>query len=267
MLEREHSELSRASRNKKSIFFKRTYHTGSSANELALKAKDDKFLLFGSEFKARSDNCVGRSIIEMLGVLAIIGVLTAGGIAGFTKAMRMYRSNIQKELLVQIFANAINLRSELAAMKNNVSDQITYIFDVLGLVPDGITYKYDHLYDKDGNKVDVNYGIVSWKNNNGSTSSRLEYVVRLKLQHNSAMLSPSAEDFCENAIFVAQQNIKDIEKITMYQYDKDAINGTKAYAFAHDKIRNMTLSEVHDFCRWCSVAADKNCEMYIYIYP
>ena len=92
--------------------------------------------------------------------------------------MRMYRSNIQKELLVQIFANAINLRSELAAMKNNVSDQITYIFDVLGLVPDGITYKYDHLYDKDGNKVDVNYGIVSWKNNNGSTSSRLEYVVR-----------------------------------------------------------------------------------------
>ena len=82
-------------------------------------------------------------MIEMLGVLAIIAVLSVGGIAWFTKAMRMYRSNIQKELLVQIFANAINLRSELAAMKNNVSGQITYIFDVLGLVPDRITYKND----------------------------------------------------------------------------------------------------------------------------
>ena len=265
MLEREHSELSRASRNKKSIFFKRTYHTGSSANELALKAKDDKFLLFGSEFKARSDNCVGRSMIEMLGVLAIIGVLTAGGIAGFTKAMRMYRSNIQKELLVQIFANAINLRSELAAMKNNVSDQITYIFDVLGLVPDGITYKYDHLYDKDGNKVDVNYGIVSWKSNNGSTSSRLEYVVRLKLQHNAAMLSPSAEDFCENAIFVAQQNIKDIEKITMYQYDKDAINNNKANVLTQDKLKSITIAEAQSLCRWCNI--DEACTLQLYIYP
>ena len=213
----------------------------------------------------RQSNPLGRSMIEMLGVLAIIGVLTAGGIAGFTKAMRMYRSNIQKELLVQIFANAINLRSELAAMENNVSSKITYIFDVLDLVPDGITYKYGCLHDKDGNRVDVSYGIGSWKNKDGSTSSRLEYVVALTLRHNAALLSPSAADFCENAVYVAQQNIKDIEKITMYQYDKD--DGTKAYAFAHDKIKNMTLSEVHDFCRWCSVAADKVCAMYIYIYP
>ena len=29
----------------------------------------------------------GRSMIEMLGVLAIIGVLSVGGIAGYSKAM------------------------------------------------------------------------------------------------------------------------------------------------------------------------------------
>lgn len=33
----------------------------------------------------------GRSIIEMLGVLAIIGVLTVGGIAGFSSAMSKYK--------------------------------------------------------------------------------------------------------------------------------------------------------------------------------
>ena len=35
----------------------------------------------------------GRSMIEMLGVLAIIGVLSVGGIARYSKAMERYRVN------------------------------------------------------------------------------------------------------------------------------------------------------------------------------
>ena len=35
----------------------------------------------------------GRSMVEMLGVLAIIGVLSVGGIAGYTVAMNRYRAN------------------------------------------------------------------------------------------------------------------------------------------------------------------------------
>ncbi|MBQ8671083.1 MAG: prepilin-type N-terminal cleavage/methylation domain-containing protein [Alphaproteobacteria bacterium] len=34
------------------------------------------------------NNESGRSMIEMLGVLAIIGVLSVGGIAGYSKAMQ-----------------------------------------------------------------------------------------------------------------------------------------------------------------------------------
>ena len=35
----------------------------------------------------------GRSMVEMLGVLAIIGVLSVGGIAGYTRAMKNWRAN------------------------------------------------------------------------------------------------------------------------------------------------------------------------------
>ena len=35
----------------------------------------------------------GRSMVEMLGVLAIIGVLSIGGIAGYTLSMRKHRAN------------------------------------------------------------------------------------------------------------------------------------------------------------------------------
>ncbi len=36
-------------------------------------------------------NELGRSMVEMLGVLAIIGVISAGGLAGYSKAMYMYK--------------------------------------------------------------------------------------------------------------------------------------------------------------------------------
>ena len=39
----------------------------------------------------------GRSMIEMLGVLAIVGVLSAGGIAGYSMAMQSYKTSALTE--------------------------------------------------------------------------------------------------------------------------------------------------------------------------
>ena len=45
-------------------------------------------------YTPRNDVCgVGRSMIEMLGVLAIVGVLSVGGIAGYSKAMEKFKVN------------------------------------------------------------------------------------------------------------------------------------------------------------------------------
>ena len=46
----------------------------------------------------------GRSMVEMLGVLAIIGVLSVGAIAGYSKAMMKYKLNKQAEQLNQLAA-------------------------------------------------------------------------------------------------------------------------------------------------------------------
>ena len=42
-------------------------------------------------------NEIGRSMVEMLGVLAIIGVLSVGAIDGYSKAMMKYKLNKQTE--------------------------------------------------------------------------------------------------------------------------------------------------------------------------
>ena len=59
-------------------------------------------------------NELGRSMVEILGVLAIIGVLTFGGIQGYQYAMEKYNANqianevsiILQDLDIQMMNNA-----------------------------------------------------------------------------------------------------------------------------------------------------------------
>ena len=57
----------------------------------------------------------GRSMVEMLGVLAIIGVLSIGGIAGYTMAMNKYQAN---EIVNTIVQGAIYCRTQGTANQN-----------------------------------------------------------------------------------------------------------------------------------------------------
>ena len=50
-------------------------------------------------FKKKNES--GRSMVEMLGVLAIIGVLSIGGIAGYTMSMRKHRANQVVDLMTK----------------------------------------------------------------------------------------------------------------------------------------------------------------------
>ena len=51
----------------------------------------------------------GRSMIEMLGVLAIIGVLSVGGIAGYSKAMMKFKINKTIDQVSQLSQNTRTL--------------------------------------------------------------------------------------------------------------------------------------------------------------
>ena len=51
----------------------------------------------------------GRSMVEMLGVLAIIGVLSVGGIAGYSLAMRRHRANSIVDTFSKFAITAYNI--------------------------------------------------------------------------------------------------------------------------------------------------------------
>ena len=86
---------------------------------------------------ARNANSFGRSMIEMLGVLAIIGVLSVGGIAGYSKAMEKFKINKATEEYNYMVYGLIEHLDDLRRIKltNDWIPLADYVSD-LNLVPE-----------------------------------------------------------------------------------------------------------------------------------
>lgn len=89
----------------------------------------------------------GRSMVEMLGVLAIIGVLSVGGIAGYSLSMRRHRANGVVDLASK-FALAVYGRCQQRILDGGASldgcghgaaDSFTFSDAGLGNLPAGVT--------------------------------------------------------------------------------------------------------------------------------
>ena len=80
----------------------------------------------------------GRSMIEMLGVLAIIGVLSVGGIAGYSKAMTKYKTNKVVDQMTMIVTNLRTLYAQqttYAGLSNGAAINMGVIPDEMGTDP------------------------------------------------------------------------------------------------------------------------------------
>ena len=131
------------------------------------------------DYKCGSATQSGRSMIEMLGVLAIIGVLSVGGIAGYSKAMMKYRINKSIE---QISLISQNVRSFFASQRNyggldsanlNNSNGLSLIKKAK-LVPDEMIDEDNSFEDHDAGLTHHIFnpfggGVVVWNDREGET--------------------------------------------------------------------------------------------------
>lgn len=89
----------------------------------------------------------GRSMVEMLGVLAIIGVLSVGGIAGYSLSMRRHRANQIVDAVSKYSLLTYNFCYQWYVSGNSDWDDITDCsniegmpsFDEIGKYPAGVT--------------------------------------------------------------------------------------------------------------------------------
>ena len=106
----------------------------------------------------------GRSMVEMLGVLAIIGVLSVGGIAGYSLSMRRHRANQVVDLASKYALVAYNycqqvvLNNNLNFLKNCIETAKYLSFEKADIapLPAGVrAVNIPYIFDGEGSNSDT----------------------------------------------------------------------------------------------------------------
>ena len=194
----------------------------------------------------------GRSIIEMLGVLAIIGVLSIGGIAGYSKAMEKFKVNKLLDeytmLLYGLLGNASEFRSQSWADSRTQVGLIDYA-QAASLVPETWKKVNDtRMTDSQGNVIllfsrsnrlvmDIYIGGVVNENTGTMTySTGYSASVCRELMQNLAQPLHGAVQF------ISFYRWTDGEYANLYRGDKYCVQGEKC-------LRDITLAEINDLCK------------------
>ena len=185
----------------------------------------------------------GRSMVEMLGVLAIIGVLSVGAIAGYQKAMMKYKLNKQAQQLNTII-NAVSKHyySFLDIAKGANGIIITPYFIKLGEIPkEMIKDKTNYLYD-----VFNNYLYISIEGN----GSWVALYINLELTKDS----DNNLKICQNIINTAKENSASITwlltRATIEGDSYPTYTNLRGDAICSEQgcLRNISLDDIQRLC-------------------
>ena len=115
-----------------------------------------------------SENQTGRSMIEMIGVLAIIGVLSVGGIHGYTSVMEKYRTNRMQDEMQQL---VMGVRASLDVKKIKTETDSSFWYDA-GIFNDD---NYDKATGHGRNMFDGDIDIKTYSGAAGRTMFSVSY--------------------------------------------------------------------------------------------
>ncbi len=191
---------------------------------------------------------LGRSMIEMLGVLAIIAVLSVGGIAGYSKALMKWKSNVQKNMLAELLTNMIKIRPNLDK-KSTSFNNITYVFEAMGALPEGITYKNNYMYDKEDNLIWIDYGLSSWTNEDGSIGTQFSYVLHFNYKIGTGNITISAKDFCLNLLEAAKTIAEEVVYVKTNYNDSSSWDGVgQNIMYTKRSLETATMADMQQKC-------------------
>ena len=205
-------------------------------------------------------NQFGRSMIEMLGVLAIIGVLSVGGIAGYSKAMEKYKINKTINEYTMLITGLLEYKNNFiqsTAPDNNI-DLDEFIF-AAHLVPE--TWKqYGNKRIRDSNGHDLRLYFLNAASHNGNDYGAYVLDLHFSLNKTNAVFS---RNLCKTFfIDIGQQMASQMYRMVVIPTSQNTEYAGDAFCHGSDKsvttgqslkcLRDLTLTEADEICRTCN---------------
>ena len=218
----------------------------------------------------KSEN--GRSMVEMLGVLAIIGVLSVGAIAGYSKAMMKYKLNKLSDQMNHVMSAVSRNTSSFNSLSEGTS--LTNLFIKMGEIPTAMVKNSDDVvYDVFNNAVSISVNKSSSmlaqagssvRDPDGEGTATAPSVIKskneIRLNYSlTAADSNTAFEVCKTLFVLAKEQSGDINRIytqggrlTLLQ---DAINvSNEENRYYGDKycsdncLKNLGMSTISNIC-------------------
>ena len=201
----------------------------------------------GMDASLKFDNdsvCAGRSMVEMLGVLAIIGVLSVGAIAGYSKAMTKYKLNKQAEQISSIL-DYVNIHlDDFKRSKTTISANMIPLLKKLNVIPQEMIRenRNDAIFDVFGTTIGLkNYTV-------GDDNYTFEFLL---------YLNKGQKESCMNLFTIAKAKREQLWR-TKFETTKgeenssaNIVNGDNYCTSEFKCLKDLTIAEMEDFCNIC----------------
>ncbi len=201
----------------------------------------------------------GRSMVEMLGVLAIIGVLSVGAIAGYSKAMMKYKLNQHAQAVNMLINNVLSIKDKLPRNATGVTYYNT-LLNKLNLLPDGITQINEITLEDKYFKNNIN---ITYTAGNPNLASLLFWIGGAEADYTL--------ESCYNIIKVAKENAANLWFLRTYKHYSDDSGkpsdnletfwGDTYCRTGYVCLRNITLNNLERACQSCK---DGDCSIGIF---
>ena len=195
----------------------------------------------------------GRSMVEMLGVLAIIGVLSVGAIAGYSKAMFKYKLNKQAEQISWLMNIMTQYQHE---WKFNKHTNLVPYYTKMNLIDRSMLRQNEPntLYDSFNNQIKLT-------NNRSPDFDEILMSIHFAVNNREQRFN-----ICQNVITIAQQFSDNLRYLNVSSFTDPDDNTTVNYtqSWRGDKncsqeqnncLRLKTMNDVYEMCQTCNGSA------------
>ncbi len=195
----------------------------------------------GAKLQADATLC-GRSMVEMLGVLAIIGVLSVGAIAGYSKAMFKYKLNKQAEQLNTVF-NAVARNVHSFDNLSKTMDITNYFIKLNEFPLEMIKNDNSRIYDIFDTPISIEYGVFA-----------LYTRLIVSLTPNLDVKSTENLEICHNILKIAKENAGNIHHLSIVgNYGQEEQSYLTVYGDAYItkgnlSFKELTLDNIYNLC-------------------
>ena len=215
--------------------------------------------------KFKNDVCsAGRSMIEMLGVLAIVGVLSVGGIAGYSKAMTKFKVNKAVNDYSSIIFGLLDHMNELKKQQNDTG--FVDLAYSLNLVPNSWKKQSSHFLIDDFNN---NVQLYNRKSLRGEVIDAFAFEIYFGQDSKGYFENPEHQMFCREMMTTLAKSLHEVVYAAYLWRGKtssanDFLFGTKHCSGSRKCLANVTLNQINQLCKSCTVDNSGDCSLVLY---